>query len=132
MLLEHKAYQGRAKLRGYRSPVSAFQTVTTKDAGDVLISLCPTWTREDHRRLAHTHAKLAERDYTRWNRRADEAAQATFGRTFSFTDYRISGIGREEFPDEFKVELRKTISEACRHKILAHAHAAAAKSRRIH
>lgn len=35
-----------------------------------------------------------------------------FGRSMEFTDFRISGVGREEFPVEFKSEIRAKIEIA--------------------
>lgn len=50
--------------------------------------------------------RLAERSRRAWSREAERAALETFGRPWQFTDYRISGIGSDQFTDERKERLR--------------------------
>lgn len=66
----------------------------------------PTWTRADHARQALAMERKADRCRRAWSREAEAAALETFGRPWQFTDYRISGIGSDEFTAERKERLR--------------------------
>ena len=120
--LDNPVYHIATKLRGYTNKITVFQATTVGDAATVLKRLGKSWTKEEHEQLAVLHGEAAERLKADWNRLADEAAMATFGRPFAFGDYRISGIGREEFSDDFKAKLRFAAHAATHHGTLHRAH----------
>jgi hypothetical protein len=64
------------------------------------------------------HAKAAEAEAA-WGEHADKAAQAAFGRKFEFGDYRVAGVGREEFSDEHKGALRTLARTKSAHRVVA-------------
>jgi len=133
-LLDHPAYLMAVKISGYNttgSRITVFQAVTDTDAAKVLIKAFPEWSNQDHLRLQEEHRTEAQRHCDAWNKVADEAAQATFGRPFHVTDYRISAIGSDEFSPEHKQALRLHAHAKGKHQRLASAHGIAAHSRRV-
>lgn len=127
--LNHPAYTGVVRLKGYNWPVTVQQACTPPDAGKVLIRLNPDWTKQDHKTLAAAHQAASSEMEAKWNALVDEAAMQTFGRKFQFSDYRISGIAAEEFSPEHKEQLRTLAHARTKHSRIAQAHTAAAKSR---
>lgn len=125
--LDHPAYHERVKLPGYNGKTTVFQAVTDRDAAHVLRRVNPAWTKEQHLELAQRHAGETLRQREAWNKLLNEAAQQTFGRPFQFFDYRISGIGRDEFSEEHKVALRFHAHATTYHEQVSRAHAHAAR-----
>ena len=127
--LDHPAYHQALKLRGYNRKVTIFQAVSDADAAKLLKCFAPEWTRADHERLSQMHAAAAVQYEAEWGTLADEAALQTFGRPYRFTDYHISGIAREEFPEELKTKLRFAAHANAHHSVASRAHARAARYR---
>ncbi len=125
--LDSAAYTTPLKLRGYTGQTTALSTLTHGDAAKILRRTRPDWTKSDHRTLADGHALAAQASEQEWSDLVDQAAVATFGRPFQVTDYRISGIACEEFPEEVKDRLRTLAHAKTHHCHLAGAHAWAAK-----
>jgi len=124
--LDHPVYHQRVKLRLYNCHTDVFQASNPRDAARILRRLKPDWTRDEHLELSQRHGEAAILQSKRYAELLDVAAQATFGRRFEFTDYKISAIGSEEFSEPHKVALRFTSRAATNHRTLARAHAAAA------
>lgn len=124
--LSHPAYTTPVKLPKWNYAVTAHGAGDTAAGAKILRRLNPSWTKADHARLAGEHGEAAKQHRAAWEKRADQAAQRTFGRPFEFGDYRVSGIGREEFSDLDKDALRHHAHSEGKHKSLAliHAHAA--------
>lgn len=123
--LDHPAYNTPLKRPGYNcKPLTAlgYAHFSLADAAKALLATRPGWSKEDHHRLALAHQSLAEGHRKAWGVVADEAAQATFGRNFEFADYKVSGVGRDEFPIEFKDKLRTHAHSETKHKDLARVH----------
>ncbi len=93
----------------------------------IVISLFPEWTKEDHLAAAAKHEKDADKMDEQWGKLRDEAHKKTFGKSVEFHDYKISGIGREEYPAEMKDKLRELAHGSSAAKALSYAHATAAK-----
>ena len=129
--LQTQSYQKRFKLRGYKGPVTVFQAVNFRDAANILILANPDWSKNDHAKLAETHAKQFNQHRIKWSEMANVAAMETFGRPYQITDYRISAIACDEFSMEMKEQLRTHAHASSKHLTLANAHAAAANSRLI-
>ncbi len=81
---------------------------------------------KEHRRLALFHWNRAKRYQALYDRSLDIAAMKTLGRPFTFGDYRISGIGRDEFGEDDKARLRRYVRLLQAHRDVARAHACAA------
>lgn len=125
--LDYPAYLAEYKVRGYNGKVNIFQAVSVKDAATILRRVAPEWSKEDHLRLAAQHSRAALELRDEWSKLADEAAVATFGRPFRFTDYRISGIACEEFSAYYKERLRFAAHASSNHGCASRAHAEAAR-----
>lgn len=124
-LLDHPAYHLQVKLPGYFPRRSVLQAATDRDKARALKKANPEWTKEDHQRLALMHALASEHQFEVWNQRLNAAAMETFGRPFGFFDYRVSGIGREEFSAARKEKLRFSALAHSSHLSVARGHAAA-------
>ena len=100
-------YQRRQRIRNYCGAQSPLSLVSPCGAARrMLRRRLPTWTRADHAKQALAMARLAESSRRAWSREAEAAALETFGRPWQFTDYRISGIGSDQFQDCRKERLR--------------------------
>jgi hypothetical protein len=89
----------------------------------------PDWTVTQHVNAALFYKHQRERMARSWNKTADQAAQSTFGRPFEFTDYKISGIARDEFSESHKNRLRKLAHESGDSGVIGAAHWRAAGKR---
>lgn len=128
--LNDSLYNTRVKLKGYNGQVTV-STAHGADKGKVLIQLAPQMSKGAHSAKAREFAALAEKLDEEWSREADEAAMETWGRPFQVTDYRISGIGSDEFSPARKNKLRTFAHGGTKAKDIAEAHTAAAKSRML-
>jgi hypothetical protein len=128
--IDSPTYRDVAKLPKYNvkvSPLSAHGS----DGGKLLAKRLPGWTRADHTAAALHHEEKAQEMQADHSRLLDVAARETWGRDFEPTDYRISGIGSDEFSAKHKDELRRLAHTSSAHKDAAHAHKAAAKMRSL-
>lgn len=123
--LDHPAYHQAVKLRGYNRRVDVFGAVTSSDAARVLRALQPTWSRQDHAQLAARHEAESERLREQHIALLNQAHFETFGVPRGFFDYRISAIGREEYSETAKEQLRAAAHGSTYHKQLSAAHLAA-------
>ena len=121
-------YTSPIKMRGYNVgvyPVAGF--VSTLDAGRLLANRLCEWSKSDHLSAAAKFERERKRLQKLWNRTIEFAALKTFGRPFNpIHDYKISAIGRDEFPENLKNILRSSAHEATFASKAAHAHKAAA------
>lgn len=84
-------------------------SVTTQRAAKELWARTYGLTREDHWALAYDFGAASLRWHQVSNDLADIACWQTFDRPLAVTDYRISGIWREELPESFKEAMRAAI-----------------------
>lgn len=129
--LSHPAYQQRVKLRGYNCAVTAASAFLPRDGARVLKRANPAWSQDEHLELAHLHRAESERLDALHGQLLDEAHQVTFGCAREVHDYRISAIGRDEYPETFKQRLRESAHGATRHSRLSWAHLAAGNRRKF-
>ncbi len=94
-----------------------------------LLRNTPTWTKSDHQDVAAKHKKTAQKFERLWGKTQDAAHMERFGRKATMADYRVSGIGRDDYSEAKKNLLRKLARAISDHNILAAHHAAAAKKR---
>ena len=129
--LEHPAYMA-APRRGWGNYTRRVSVLSVHDAADgrrLLKRFMPGLTPEQHREIADGHVQKAREHGAEWNKNADEAVMETFGRPWSFHDYRVSGIAREEFSEERKEILRTHARRRGEHHRLAILHYMAAGHR---
>lgn len=126
--LDHPAYSAQVKLKGYNGKTTVHQAVNAQDGGKILRAAHPEWSAADHAKLSDAHRRAATAHDKEWDVVANEAAQQKWGRNFEFGDYKISGIGSDEFSARHKDKLRTLAHGKTKHRTLADAHAAAAKS----
>ena len=89
------------------------------------------WTKQDHDEAAQMHLDKARAASKKWGKVADEAAQATYGRPFEPTDYRVSGIADDKFSDAHKDALREASKSKSEETSAAYAHFIAAGHRNL-
>lgn len=89
------------RVRGRRGLVSIDQDISAIKAA------FPDWTKDEHARKAKELQLLKSRLQREWGEVADAASQATYGRPYRATDYRISGIADDRYPAEYKDKLRE-------------------------
>ena len=119
-------YTKRVKLRGVRGTVDVF---TFSGGGSkVLRKTALGVSKRTHAMMARAHRRARDAWEKVWGRAADRAAMETFGRKFQFGDYKISAVGRDEFPERLKKILRKAAISGSKHAQLAAAHAVLAGS----
>ena len=123
-------YRTRVKLRGYNGPPTVM-SAHGKDSGDILIALRPDMSKAQHAQRSREFESLADRLQGLYDQALDDAALDAWGRNFEATDYRVSGIGSDEFSEAHKERLRTLSKSLSAAKIIGTAHGYAAKSRRI-
>lgn len=128
--IDSPIYQERVKFPKYSVKISPLNAHGS-DGGKILARRLQGWTKADHLAAAVEHDKRAKELESDWAKTADAAAQATWGRDFQITDYRISGIGSDTFSDEHKTKLRYAAQTKGQHLDAKHAHLAAAKMRSL-
>ena len=66
----------------------------------------PTMSKEEHKKLAEKYHELYKKSRKEYNEYADAEFEKKFGRKFEATDYKVSGVIRDEFAPEVKDKLR--------------------------
>lgn len=128
--LDHPAYHTPVKLRGFGSNITVFRACLPRDGGRVLKLANPSWSKEDHQALAEQHREEGERLETLHRELLDLTHFETFGKPRRFEDYRISAIGRDDYPEARKNQLRAVAHGSSYHRQLSCAHDAAGRCRR--
>lgn len=117
-------YHVAIKLKGFSYPQTIFSAAA--NSGKILRAL-GKWTPDENRELAIKHTISAFKFSRLYSEKLDEASMATFGRKFEVKDYQISCIGREEFSEEYKKQLRFLNDAARNHSDIAYAHITATR-----
>jgi hypothetical protein len=128
--LNHPAYHTPVKMRGFNIAVTVFRLNLPRDTGRLLRMANPDWSHEDHVMLAQKHQLESDRLDQLHRELLDKAHLETFGRPREFADYRISGIGSDQYSDSMKHQLRFAAHAASHHRKLSLAHEAAGACRR--
>lgn len=82
----------------------------------------PGWSKSDHEDAAKAHMQAAGEHASAWSDEQSKAHRETFGKEPEFHDYRVSGIGRDEYSEESKDALRNHAHSKSAHTSAAHAH----------
>lgn len=114
---------------GYTRRVALLNVLTPDDGLRLMRKLLPDVSKAQFKELGLEHARRAREHASAWSERVDLACRTTFGRPYQFTDYRISGIAREEFSNEDKDALRLHSRRNSQHRQLAILHLMAAGHR---
>lgn len=123
-------YDLNVRLRGYNTRPSVNSACSTSDAARILRTTMPFLTAAEHVAIGNIHLDMAARALSSWSTIVNLASLETFGRQYQLTDYKISGIARDEYSCERKEQLRLLIRAATRHNKAALAHQYLAKSGR--
>lgn len=110
--------QKMPKYNGLVSPSSAHG----RDGGKMLKERLQDYTKQDHLEAYAAHTAAAAESEKKWGETVDKAAQETFGRPYSISDYKISGIASDKFSNENKDKLRDLARTTTDHKEAATAH----------
>lgn len=92
------------------------------DVGAKIVRKYSNLTKAEHIRLIKFHHFAAKRVQKLYSALLERAAQETWGRAWQFTDYRVSGIGSDEFSEPMKKVLRKTAWAITQHQHLSYVH----------
>jgi len=125
--LDHPAYNTPTKVaKRNGNPRTAIQYNDT-EASAQAIRANSNWSKSDHAKLAEAHTAAADYHKKVWAKTQDEAHEQTFGKKAGPFDYKVSGIGREEYSEPHKDQLRYHAHAETKHGTLAAAHAHIAK-----
>lgn len=118
-------YRTPVRLRGY-GRVTAERAHGARDACRAFRILRPGMLRAEHARRAAAYQRAIGRIECLYHAERDAAALETWGRPWRFSDYRISGIGSDAFPEARKDRLRRLAHARtrCADRARLHAHAA--------
>lgn len=127
-LLKVPAYSTtmRRGWHGYTFPVSVLSVYQPNDGKSLLKRVMPDLSRTDHAKLAEQHVVASIKNRASWLRLIDKTCRKLFGRPYGIADYRISGVGRDDFPQSVKDKLSKMAVNAGLHARLAVLHKMAA------
>ncbi len=123
-------YTKRSKVGKYNGPQSVLSVHSASDAGKLLRKRLSDWTRAQHKHAAEDAFKKANQVEVAYGRALDAAAQETWGRAYRASDYRISGIGSDEFSAKRKTQLRNLSHTTGKLKNIGYAHQWASKHAR--
>jgi hypothetical protein len=121
--LKSDAYRGQTKASGWT------RTIDARDDHRVLKKKLPGFTKQDHLDAAAHHASRAKKLSGKWSDRQDAAHNSTFGNSAGFDDYKVSGVGREEYGEKDKSRLRTLARASSDSRRLAASHWKAAGKR---
>lgn len=125
--LDNAAYHLPVKLRGYNRALTVLGAVTDADASKMIRKVLPMATKQEHKDLASRHTAEHQRLRAMHVELLEAAHVETFGTKPSFGDYKVCAIGRDEYSEEMKVQLRAAAYGSTSHMKLAAAHAHASR-----
>lgn len=103
--LSDPIYTMRRKVRGFSVPLNVL-CAPAADVGRLLRRALPAWTKADHIAAARFWLREQDRAREQWSQTRREAHLAAFLCEPTATDYKVSGIGREEYSAAYKEGLR--------------------------
>jgi hypothetical protein len=126
--LDSPVYQKRERRPKWNVSVSPL--MDPREGGIMLRRRLPDYTKADHESAARYFENEAKRSKGAWNALIEREHERVFHRPFAFTDYKISGIGREEYSEKAKDKLRELAHYASAAGSAAAAHWSAAGHRK--
>ena len=123
-LIDNPAYTSTARkgFAGHTFPPSVLTALDAESAKRLLRKFMSNTSKDEHFALAASHAAAAEKADSAWIKLVKDQFLAVFGRPYGPTDYKVSGIARDEFPDSVKSKLRDLRDGANAHTTLSIAH----------
>jgi len=113
-------YTKAEKVPKWNVPVSPLRDRDV--GGKQLKQRLPHYSKADHEDAARAHMKAAHDSGEEWGKTQEAAHQKTFGKKPEFGDYKVSGVGREEYSAEHKDKLQSLARAQGQHTSAAHAH----------
>lgn len=80
------------------------------------------WTKSDHANAALAHKAEADKLWVEWTDRRNQAHLDTFGKLPETLDYKVSGVGSDEYNDFDKSNLRRCAQLAGDYAVSASLH----------
>lgn len=120
-----EVYRDAVRIRNHSKPVTVFSSGLGDHQRRRLVQRLFGNERSLHRELALRYWKRMKRYQALYNRALHLASMKTFGRPFTFGDYRVSGIGRDEFESSDKDRIRRLVRLLHDYEDIANAHACA-------
>lgn len=120
--IDDPVYHDLIEHRGYTCKVSPLNCHSARDSAAILKYRLPDWSKEEHAKAAKFHEDESKKKEEDWGKTQEKAHMETFGTSPTITDYKISGIGREEYPAKYKDKMRKLSLDSAHHKAAAAAH----------
>jgi hypothetical protein len=125
--LSDLAYTSRIKLPKWNCRTTALASHSDITAAKIITKFRPELNQQSHLMIASYHLARSKKLFDIWNKVVNRAAQETFGRPWRIKDYKVSGIGSDDFAERHKRVLRHCIHRAYEHQDMSHAHTVLAK-----
>jgi hypothetical protein len=119
-------YLKRFKFPKWNIKPSVFSGDTDVSA-KILRYLFPAWAAEDHLKAVEKYSNNKVKLQEEYSKLLDQAAQETWGRSWRVTDYKVSGIGSDEFSNKMKNKLRMIVNGISKCDVLINSHKQAVK-----
>jgi hypothetical protein len=122
--LSLEPYRREFKFGRDRHRESISFTHSSKNRRKMMRALFPGWSKEQHVERLIELSRLVHVVGGVWGRIASKAHKETFGTTKrTIGDYRVSGVGRDEYPERLKAHLRVAARQESTIFAAIHAHA---------
>ena len=116
--IKNPIYHELHKLPKYNGKTSILGCVSCAGSAKLLFHHVASWERSAVREMATYHAKKRKELGKAWGEAQTKAHLETFGCEPTIFDYKISGIGRDEYSTEMKDLLRQLAQDSGRHIVL--------------
>lgn len=121
-------YETHVRLRGYNGPQTVF-SAHGRDKAKIVKVLFPHYGKLEHANISGEYFLAAKKASNEYSYALDQAARRAWGRPFYVTDYKVSGIGSNEFAERDKAVLRKLVRDKQHFADISAAHYYAARGK---
>lgn len=122
MAIDISIYNKTLKVRYVKQPQSLYQLDYSLNIRKWMKVYFPYATATQHKVIRDEAREKEKKLKEQWWQTADKAFRKLYKRPMEVSDYRVSGIGRDEFPDNVKDKLRQLIKEENTYHTIAYAH----------
>ena len=122
MAIDLSIYNKTLKVRYVKHQQSLYQLDYSLNIRKWMKAYFPNATAVEHKLIRDEAREKEKKLKKQWWDTADKAFRKLFKRPMEATDYRVSGIGRDEFPEAVKNKLRQLITEENTYHTIAYAH----------
>lgn len=116
------AYRQTIKVKYLKNPLTLFQLDYSLNIRRWMRTYFPNTNITAHKTLRDAAYAKEKELKQEWWETANKAFAQIFNRPMEIKDYKISGIGRNEFPEGVKKKLRELITEESNYHSIAYAH----------